>query len=73
MKSDEEVDSDITWKMNRNIFQNAVAIEDAASRGPRDRSRRTQYLSLSIVKLSHPDKSGANLVKVHCRRGSPQP
>ena len=43
-------------KMNRNIFQNAVAIEDAVSRGPRDRSRRTQYLSLSIVKLSHPER-----------------
>ncbi len=57
MKSDEEVDSDITWKMNRNIFQNAVAIEDAVSRGPRDRSRRTQYLSLSIVKLSHPERA----------------
>ena len=57
MKSDKEVDSDITWKMNRNIFQNAVAIEDAVSRGPRDRSRRTQYLSLSIVKLSHPERA----------------
>ena len=25
------------------------------------------------VKLSHPDKAGANLVKVSCRRESPQP
>ena len=57
MKSDEEVDSDITWKMSRNIFQNAVAIEDAVSRGPRNRSRRPQYLSLSIVKLSHPERA----------------
>ncbi len=42
--------------MHRNIFQKAVAIEDAESRDPRDRSRRTQYLSLSIVKLSHPER-----------------
>ena len=60
MKSDKEVDSDITWKMNRNIFRNAVAIEDAAIRGPRVRSRRTQYLSLSIVKLSHPVRATGN-------------
>ena len=57
MKSDKEVDSTSHGKMNRNIFQNAVAIVDAVSRGPRDRSRRTQYLSLSIVKLSHPERA----------------
>ena len=25
------------------------------------------------VKLSHPDKAGANLVRVNCRKESPQP
>ena len=57
MKSDKEVNSDITWKIRRNIFQKAVAVVDAESRGSRDRSRRTQYLSLSIVKLSHPERA----------------
>ena len=60
MKSDKEVNSDITWKIRRNIFQKAVAVVDAESRGPRDRSRRTQYLSLSIVKLSHPERATAD-------------
>ena len=58
--------------LGKNIFQERAVVDPRGS--PALLSKLSGSVSLlHIVKLSHPDKVGAKLVKVNCRRESPQP